>query len=447
MASKLSRLAQLGTLSTKVGGSYLGQRIQGLFQDEAGRKKSLDEAHVVNAERIVANLGSLKGAAMKVGQAVAQVADGLNMPPEARAMLGKLHDKAEPIPFSAIRRRVESELGGDLGTLFKSFDEEPVGTASLGQAHGAILPDGSRVVVKVLHEGIEDSVTSDMSALKSMLLAGRFINRDKAEVDLIWAEITERLQEELDYRQEAANLQFFRRQFTQGRPIDRDPDVTIPFVHEGWSTGKVLTMERLEGRPLSVFASTAPEAARQRAGATIGRTFLKMEYLWRAIHADPHPGNYLFTPDGRLGILDFGCVRRYDLAWMAKYARVGHATLHGDRETCIRVAMELGCLTERHPEADELLWQLCASIGKAFVPGGFQMGGEQDTIQDEVTKLMPGILAQHRLKAPRELVYLHRALGGTHQLLKQLRVRSNWRDQFLEMGSLCIAEAEAASQG
>ncbi len=444
MASKLSRLAQLGTLSTKVGGSYLGQRIQGLFQDEQGRKNSLDATHVANAERIVSNLGSLKGAAMKVGQAVAQVADGLNMPPEARAMLGKLHDKAEPIPFAAIKKRVERELGGDLATLYKSFDEEPVGTASLGQAHGAVLPDGTRVVVKVLHDGIEDSVISDMSALKSMLLAGRFINRDKAEVDVIWQEITERLNEELDYRQEAANLQFFRRQFTQGRPIDRDPEVTIPFVHEGWSTGKVLTMERLEGRPLSVFASTAPEAARQRAGATLGRTFLKMEYLWRAIHADPHPGNYLFMPDGRVGILDFGCVRRYDLQWMATYARIGHATLHGDRETTIKLAMQLGCITERHPEADELLWQLCAAIGKAFVPGGFRMGADNDTIQDEVTRLMPGILAQHRLKAPKELVYLHRALGGTHQLLKQLRVHSEWRTMFLDVGGQCIREAEAA---
>ncbi len=442
MASKLSRLAQLGTLSTKVSGSYLGQRITGLFQDEEARKKSLDRTHVENAERIVTNLGSLKGAAMKVGQAVAQVADGLNMPPEARAMLGRLHDKAEPVPFAAIRKRVESDLGGDLGTLFKSFDEEPVGTASLGQAHGAILPDGSRVVVKVLHEGIEDSVGSDMSALKTMLLAGRVLQRDRAEVDAIWAEITERLQEELDYKQEAANLQFFRRLFTQGR--DRDPDVTIPFVHEGWSTSKVLTMERLQGRPLSVFSSTAPEAARQRAGHTLGRTFLKMEYLWRAIHADPHPGNYLFTPDGKVGILDFGCVRRYDLAWMATYARVGQAAVAGDRETCVANCIPLGCLTERHPEADDLLWRLCTSIGQAFRPEGFLMGGPDDNVQDEVTKLMPGMLAQYRLKAPKELVYLHRALGGTHQLLKQLKVTADWRTMFLEYSGQCLEDAKAA---
>ncbi len=444
MASKFSRLAQLGSLSTRVGGSYLTQRISGIFQDEEGRKKSLDKAHVENAERIVTNLGSLKGAAMKVGQAVAQVADGLNMPPEARAMLGRLHDKAEPVPFIDIRRRVEKELGGDLGSLFKTFDEEPVGTASLGQAHGAVLPDGTQVVVKVLHDGIEDSVGSDMSALKTMLLAGRVLQRDRAEVDEIWAEITARLQEELDYRQEAANLQFFRRLLTQGRPEDRDPDVTIPFVHEGWSTGKVLTMERIAGRPLSVFAATASTAAKQRAGVTLGRTFLKMEYLWRAVHADPHPGNYLFTPEGKVGILDFGCVRRYDVKWMASYAKVGLAAVQGDRETCVSECIPLGCLTERHPEADELLWKLCSSIGEAFRPGGFTMGGPDDHVQDEVTRMMPAIIAQHRLKAPRELVYLHRALGGTHQLMKALKAHTDWRSLFLAYGAQCIRDSERA---
>lgn len=443
MASKFSRLAQLGTLSTRVSGTYLGQRIAGIFQDEDGRKRSLDRAHVQNAERIVQNLGVLKGAAMKVGQAVAQVADGIDMPPEARAMLATLHDKAEPIPFTVIRRRVESELGGDLGTLFRSFDEEPVGTASLGQAHGAVLPDGARVVVKVLHEGIEDSVSSDMAALKTMLLAGRALQRDRAEVDAIWAEITERLQEELDYRHEAANLQHFRRLLTQGRAVDRDPDVTVPFVHEGWSTSKVLTMERLEGRPLSVFASTASEPARQRAGQALGRTFLKMEYLWRAIQADPHPGNYLFTSDGRVGMLDFGCVRRYPLEWMASYARVGLAAVHGDREACLQGCMAIGCLSERHPEADELLWRLCDSIGKAFRAGGFTMGGAEDDVQDEVTKLMPSIVAQPRLKAPKELVYLHRALGGTHALLKQLRAQADWGPMLEHYGGACIAEHEA----
>lgn len=438
MATKLSRLSRLGSMTLGVGASYLGQRVAGLFQDEDTRRQKLDAAHLQNAERIVAHLGSLKGAAMKVGQAVAQAADGLNLPPEAREVLGKLHDKAEPVPFSVIRRRVESELGGGIDSLYRSFDPAPLGTASLGQAHAAELPDGTPVVVKVLHEGVEGSVASDLAALKSMMIAGRVLNRDRDEVDAIFAELQERLSEELDYRQEASNLQEFRRYFAG------DPDLHIPAAFEGWSTGKVLTMERLPGRPLSVFAATAPEVAKQRAGHTLARTFLKMEYVHRAVHADPHPGNYLFTPDGRVGILDFGCVRRFDLEWMYHYAHTGYHTIHRERDAAMEHALACGCLEERDPGAEDVLWELCSIIGKPFRGGVFVMGGAEDDLQEQVTAIMPRVLAQPAIRAPREMVFLHRGLGGNHHLMRQLKTRVDCREVFHTYAPVCFADYERA---
>lgn len=436
MASKLSRLAKLGTMTTGVASSYLGQRIGSLFQDDEGKKESLARAHNENAERIVQSLGQLKGAAMKVGQAVAQVADGLDLPAEARGILGKLHDKAEPVPFATIKRQVEAELGGGIDTLFKSFEPEPVGTASLGQAHAAVLPDGTEVVVKVLHDGIDHSVDSDLSALKTMLVAGRVIKREREEVEAIFAEISERLHEELDYRSEAANLQEFRRYFADVE------DVTIPFVHEGWSTSRVLTMERLPGRPLPVFVATARDAAKQRAGLAIGNAFMKMEYVHRALHADPHPGNYLFTPEGKVGILDFGCVRRYDVEWMSTYGHVGYHTMVGEREPAMRYSLALGAIKERDEAAEDLLWDLCVAIGKPFRGGEFEMGGPEDDVQDVVTTLVKKIMIQGKLKAPRELVFLHRGLGGTHQILKQLHARADWRALFMHYAGICFADHE-----
>jgi predicted unusual protein kinase regulating ubiquinone biosynthesis (AarF/ABC1/UbiB family) len=169
--SKLSRIARLGGLSSRVSGSYLGQRIKGAFQDEDTRRSALKKLHLENAERVVATMGNLKGAAMKVGQGIAQAVEGMNLPPEMVKVLSQLNDKAEPIEFSLIRSAVEHELEGALEDLFTDFDEEPLGTASLAQAHAARLPTGERVVVKVLHEGIEDSVDSDLSALRTMLVA------------------------------------------------------------------------------------------------------------------------------------------------------------------------------------------------------------------------------------------------------------------------------------
>jgi predicted unusual protein kinase regulating ubiquinone biosynthesis (AarF/ABC1/UbiB family) len=442
MAS-FSRLSRLGALTTRVGSSYLGQTVSGLFKDQEGRKAALDRLHLENAERIVSQLGALKGAAMKVGQQVAQLADNYGLPEEARAVLGRLHDSVEPVPFAQVRARVEAELHGDLGALFRSFDPAPLGTASLGQAHAAELPDGTRVVVKVLHADVEGSVKSDLSALKAMLQAGRFLRRPKEEVDAIFEEIGARLAEELDYRAEAANLDHF------AAALADDPDVRVPRPLHGWSTGRVLTMERLEGRPIGVFAPTASEAARQRAGAALARTFLRMQYVHRALHADPHPGNYLFTPDGRVGILDFGCVRRFDTRWMATYGRCGLATRLGDKEACMSAADAIGALSERAPDSpdEDALWDLCRAIGKPFAGGPFTMGGPEDDVQDRVTAIMPRIVTARRLRAPRELVFLHRGLGGMHHLLRTLHARADWGEMFVSAHARCASDADALDAG
>ena len=364
MASKLSRMAQLGALTTRVSSSYLGQKVAGIFQGEEERKASLQRAHHENAERIAANLGQLKGAAMKVGQAVAQMADGFGLPDDARAVLSKLHDRAEPIPFEQVKRRVEAELHGGIDTLFKSFDVEPIGTASLGQAHVARLPDDTEVVVKVLHDGIDGSVSADLGALRTMLTAGRVLRRPKEELDAIFAEIEARLAEELDYRQEAANIEEFRRFF------DGDPDILVPRVYEGWSTARVLTMGRVPGRPLPVFLATGSTAAKERAGVALGTAFMRAQYLLRTIHGDPHPGNYLFTPDGRVGILDFGCVRRLELDWIASYGECGLATRYEERERLMQASMRIRALTHRgDAESEDVLWDLCRTIGIPFRGG------------------------------------------------------------------------------
>ena len=438
MASKLSRMAQLGALTTRVSSSYLGNKMAGIFQGEDARKASLDRTHQENAERIVANLGALKGAAMKVGQAIAQVADGYGLPEEARAALSKLHDKAEPVPFQVVKRRIESELAGGLDTLFASFDPAPIGTASLGQAHAARLPDGTEVVVKVLHEGIDGSVHADLGALRTMLTAGRVLRRPKDEVDAIFQEIEARLAEELDYRKEAANLRDFRAFF------HNDPNVTIPLVHDGWSTGRVLTMERLYGRPLTAFVATASPAARQHAGVTLGRASMRMQYEMRAIHADPHPGNYLFTPDGKVGILDFGCVRRLDLDWIASYGQCGLATRNDDRDGLMEASVRIRALTRRGDNAaEDVLWDLCNAIGKPFRRGApYEMGGDQDDVQERITALVPRLVASGSLRSPRELVFLHRGLAGVYQIVRQLKARADWGGIFEDLAVRCVADRD-----
>lgn len=433
--SKFGRIAKLGTLTTKVSGSYLGQQLAGMFQGEEAREASMRKTHLANAERIVGNLGALKGAAMKVGQAVAQVADSLDLPAEARAVMSKLHDKAEPVPFEAIQRRIEAELGAPVGDLFASLDPQPLGTASLGQVHAAKLKDGSDVVIKVLHEGVEEAVHSDLSALKAMLVGGRFLRRPKEEIDAWFDEIDARLAEEIDYRQEAQNLQHF------GRILANEPDVRVPRLYEGWSGARVLTMERLYGRPLNQFIATSTAEARQRAGVAVATTFFHLFYWHRACHADPHPGNYLFTPDGKLGLLDFGCVRHFDLDWVADYGACAWYTRLGDKEKVMQHGLAIGALTKRDADAEDILWSLCRAIGIPFRAGDYTVGGPDDDAHEQIARTMPRIMVNNVLRAPKEVVFLHRALGGIYSINKQLKPRFDWGELLRESYAKCAKDA------
>lgn len=434
----LSRLARLGALTTQLGAQQLGERVADVFRDEEARKAARERLVTRGAQALAANLGSLRGAAMKVGQAVAQAVEGMDVPPEARAALARLHDRADPVPFATIRTQVERELHAGLDTLFRRFDPEPLGTASLGQAHAAELPDGTRVVVKVLHAGVEEAVAADLAALKAVLLAGRAMGRDREELDANLAEIRERLMEEIDYRNEAANLERFRAAFAG------DTEIHIPAPFPGWSTGRVLTMERLDGTPIGPFAAVAPRAAKQRAGVALGMAFVKMQYRLRSIHADPHPGNYLFAPDGRVGLLDFGCVRTYDTQFMATYGEAGLYTIRGDREAVIARVMAMGALLRRDAAAEEALWGFCEAIARPFRGGAFTFGGPDDDVQDRLAAVAPRLLASRAIRSPRELVYLHRGLAGLHTVAKQLQPVLDWREVFESHVQICLRDAGRA---
>lgn len=423
--SKLSRLARLGGLSSRVSSSYLGQRIKGAFQDEETRKDALNRLHVENAERVVATMGNLKGAAMKVGQGIAQAVEGMNLPPEMAQTLSQLNNKAEPIEFSLIRRAIEAELESPLEDLFTDFDEEPLGTASLAQAHAARLPTGERVVVKVLHEGIEDSVDSDLGALRSMLIAGRVLRRDKEEIDAIFSEIRARLSEELDYYQEAANLEQFRRALA-GRS-----GVVVPGTHPRYCTRRVLTMDRLTGAPLDDFLEHASPEAKQRAGDTLVENFHDMVYRMRAVHADPHAGNYLFQRDGTVGLLDFGCVKRFDVYWMGRYAGMARGIVTDDRAAFEHNAVELDILRGDDPTDRALLWDLAQLICTPLLVDRYTCGDTDDQVLPAVKKLVPRVLARPNLRGPSDLVFLHRSLGGTYNMLRRLDHTYDYRGLFL----------------
>jgi predicted unusual protein kinase regulating ubiquinone biosynthesis (AarF/ABC1/UbiB family) len=280
---RLSRLARMGS--------------------EAGARLMLSNDDALAAERLAEAFGSLRGLAAKLGQ-MASYIDGLV--PEAHEAafeeaLRELCAKAPPSPAPLVRARVESELGASMDELFAAWEDEPFASASIGQVHRAKLFDGRNVAVKVQHPGIDRAIEDDLA--NGALLA-RWVGAlapGALEPDRLYAEVARHFREELDYRREAA----WQERFARLHECDRR--ILVPKIISERSSQRVLSSELMQGDDLE-SSMRRPEAERRRI-AEILWGFVYRSILQAGIfNADPHPGNYLFRPEG-IVFLDFGCVQ------------------------------------------------------------------------------------------------------------------------------------------
>jgi len=256
------------------------------------------------AERAAEVLGTLRGVAAKVGQ-MASYVDG--MVPEAQrdayeAALRKLRDQAPTSTSAQIRALVELELSARISELFVDWEDEPIASASIGQVHRARLADGRVVAVKVQHPGIAQAVESDLEnvgMLESVVgtIVGKGVNSRG-----VLNEVKTRFREELDYRLEA------RRQVEFAQIFAGDPQIFVPQVIAERSSARVLTSEFVTGSGLDE-AATFSEAERRAYAEALWRFVFKGNLVGGMFNADPHPGNYVFQPQGRIAFLDFGCVQ------------------------------------------------------------------------------------------------------------------------------------------
>ena len=256
------------------------------------------------AERAAEVLGTLRGVAAKVGQ-MASYVDGVVPEGQREAYetaLKKLREHAPTSTSSDIRTLVESELGAPISELYRDWEDEPIASASIGQVHRARLPDGRVVAVKVQHTGIAKAMESDLEnvgMLESVIgtVVGKGINSRG-----ILEEVKTRFREELDYALEA------RRQTEFAQIFRGDPQIFVPAVIPQRSSSRVLTSEFVAGWGLDEAAKQT-EGERRAYAEALWRFVFKGNLVGGMFNADPHPGNYIFQPEGRIAFLDFGCVQ------------------------------------------------------------------------------------------------------------------------------------------
>src|SRR5271169_5229181 len=339
--SRVIRSATIGRLAAGQAVRQFGTRAANLVRDEDSADAALARRQVETAEQIVAVLGTMKGAAMKLGQVISFLDVGFvaeEHREEFQRELAKLRDAAPTVSFKQMRRVIEEDLEAPLSEVFASFEEEPIAAASIGQVYKATLFDGREVAVKVQYPGVASAVRADMQNLDMIL---RLLKRMAPGLDAkaIAEEIKERIGEELDYELEAQNQRSLARIFA-GHPF-----IVVPDVITALSRERVLVSEFVSGVGFEELKDR-PQDERDRIGEIIFRFFLGCLYRHRQFSGDPHPGNFLLLDDGRVAFLDFGLFKRMDPAAVELELAAQRAVVEGDAPALHRLLAESGFLPE-----------------------------------------------------------------------------------------------------
>ncbi len=338
---RIGRLARLAAMGVKSGAGAL-----------------LDRSGAGSAHHAAEVLGTLRGLAAKVGQ-MASYVDGI-VPEGQRAAyeasMKALQAAAPKSSAAEIRACVEAELGAPIDRLFARWSDEPLASASIGQVHVAQLADGREVAVKVQHPGVVQAVESDLA--NAGILEGFVgaLGGKRFETKKMFAVIRARFREELDYELEASRLARFA-ELHAG-----DPTVRVPALVRSHCARRVLTTELARGWTFDE-ACAAPVDARRAWAETMWRFVFKGTLQGAMLNADPHPGNYVFHPDGVVTFLDYGCIQEIEPEHRARAESVHRAALDRDEAAFARA---VAVLVKSKPGALEKL--AVAYTRKCFEP-------------------------------------------------------------------------------
>lgn len=411
--SRLARFARLSSLTAGVAARHLGQKVASAFQSEeeaaAAERRELSRS----AQSIAATFGELKGAAMKIGQMLST--DSEFLPPEITDALSTLQKDAPPMAYSMVRQVVEEALGGALEDFFSAFSEQPIGAASIGQVHRATTRDGQEVAVKVQYPGIADTLESDLRNFASLLNLTR-VRLPRERVDSYLEEVTEVLQRESDYLHEADTLERFQ-------TVLRDvPGVRVPVPLYELTRKNVLTMEYIAGERLTSWLERQSDEKRTRIATRLIDAYVEMVHTHGALHADPHPGNFLVDADENVVVLDLGCVRDYDLDFADGLIGILSAMWSHDLERMQAAWRRLGFRDDQlDPEMIYEWLQIALEPLLVDRPFDFAAWRVQESAMHFI-KRHPRIL---EFTPPREALFYLRVLGGLRGIFATAGVHIN----------------------
>lgn len=355
--SRFSRTAKFGGMVAGQGARWAGTRVANQFRGDEAATERMEARALSVAEEIVEQLGQMKGAAMKIGQVLSTV-DFELVPEDARPQfkekLAALRDQSTRVPFGELRALMDEDFDGRTDELFESIEEEAIAAASIGQVHRGVTTDGKVVAIKIQYPGIAEAVSTDLrnAAMLTPLVKSL---APGLNVRALLTELTERIEEEVDYELESQR----HRQIE--RALRGHPDIRVPAVDTRRSSRRVLTTEYIDARSFDDVRANGSAEERNRFGELIFRFFYGVLLNDRIALGDPHPGNLLYDSDGRLVPLDFGLLRHISQEYLDTERLLAAAIFREDALEVRRIMGELGYLPKPEEfDPDALLKQMQA---------------------------------------------------------------------------------------
>jgi predicted unusual protein kinase regulating ubiquinone biosynthesis (AarF/ABC1/UbiB family) len=423
--SKVQRAAKLFTTGAKMGGNYLKYAAKSLVGDEHAREQ-LDED---NANDIYESLSELKGSALKVAQIMSM---DKNMLPQAmQDKFALAQYSAPPLSYPLVVKTFRQYFGKSPDQIFDTFTKNAVNAASIGQVHKATI-DGHTYAVKVQYPGVADSVQSDLKMVKP--IAMKILGLKESEVKQYFEEVESKLMEETDYEHELQQSIWIAE---ESKDLE---GFVFPKYYPEYSSKRVLTMDWLDGQHLKEFLKTNPsQELRNLIGQRLWSLYDFQVNQLRAIHADPHPGNFLIQEDGTVGLIDFGCVKRIPEDFYQKYFQLINSRVVNDDIKLRELFFDLEFIFRDEPrEAQDLFFDVFKNsmelLIRPFMGDTFDFSSQ--TYFDELYEMGEELKSRKDIRkngvarGSRHILYINRTYFGLFALLNELGATINTDTSF-----------------
>ncbi len=411
-SSRIERTTRIARTGLRVGTNYaihhFKNRLNGNGTDESARKA----LHTSNARYLYDEFSKLRGTTLKLAQTLS-LDHGL-LPEEFVEVMSQAQYRVPPISKALVRQIIKDEFGRYPEQLFRVFNPDAIAAASIGQVHEAVLPNGRQVMVKIQYPNVRVSIGSDLSMAK--LVFRGMVKSDRTED--YFREVYEKMMEETDYLHEGEQISRFHELYDGSQ-------FAIPEYIPEFSTSTVLTMTRISGEHLADFLARNPEQKeRNRYGQLLWDFFHAQINNSFTFHADSHPGNFMLCGDGRLGVVDFGCIKECPSDFFADYISLLPFHLEGDRDVLWQLYIRLGLVDESSgdPDYEKTFFELCRSFGDLVISPyrvtSFDFGDK--TFSEEYRNLVREAASQPEPRGSHHFIYITRAHIGLYRMLMQL---------------------------